>query len=34
MEDVIKVKVAQLEIMPTTANRAELHRAEAELKGL
>lgn len=32
MEDVIRVKEAQLEIIPTPINRAELHRAKSKLK--
>ncbi|KAH0712342.1 hypothetical protein KY289_008301 [Solanum tuberosum] len=32
IEDVIKVKEAQLEIQPSESNRVELHKMEAELK--
>lgn len=32
MENVIKVKEARLEIMPTAANRVELHKVQDGLK--
>lgn len=32
LEDVVKVKEAQFEIMPTLWNRAELSKVEADLK--
>lgn len=34
MEDIVRMKVVQLELNPSEENRAELRRVEADLKRL